>query len=154
MADIRFYHLQRQSEEQVLPVLLAKALEGGHRVVVKTSDDKESERLNEHLWTYRPDSFLPHGSKKDGTPELQPVWITADEENPNSADVLILTQTAETEMTGGFALCCEMLDGRNDDAVKAARTRWKAYKESGHSVTYWQQSERGAWEEKGQEEKA
>lgn len=148
MSEIRFYHLERQSQDQVLPALLQKAINGGHRIVVKTSDDAESERLNEYLWTYNPDSFLPHGSKKDGNAALQPVWLTSKDENPNSADVLILTQGSETSMSGDFTLCCEMLDGRDSDAIKAARMRWKEYKDAGHSVTYWQQGE-GGWEEKG-----
>mgnify|MGYP003348043354 CR=1 FL=1 len=30
----------------------------------------------------------------------------------------------------------------------AARDRWKKLKEAGHTLTYWQQNERGAWEKK------
>ncbi len=148
MTEIRFYHLERQSQDQVLPTLLAKALDGGHRIVVKTADDSQTQRLNEYLWTYNPDNFLPHGSKKDGNAELQPIWLSSKDENPNSADVLIVTQGSETAMSSDFSLCCEMLDGHDGDAIKAARARWKDYKEDGHSVTYWQQGERG-WEEKG-----
>lgn len=147
MAEIRFYHLERQSQDQVLPALIAKALGGGKRIVVKTSDDAEAEHLNEHLWTYHPDSFLPHGSKKDGNAAAQPVWLTSKDENPNGADVLILTHGSVTDMAKDFSLCCEMLDGRDESAVTQARTRWKAYAEAGHKVTYWKQGERG-WEEK------
>ncbi|GJL85576.1 MAG: DNA polymerase III subunit chi [Micavibrio sp.] len=148
MTEIRFYHLERQSQDQVLPTLLAKALDGGHRIVVKTADDSQTQRLNEYLWTYNPDSFLPHGSKKDGNAELQPIWLSSKDENPNNADVLIVTQGSNTAMSGDFSLCCEMLDGHDGEAIKAARGRWKEYKTAGHSVTYWQQGERG-WEEKG-----
>lgn len=147
MTEIRFYHLERQSQDQVLPMLIAKALDGGKRLVIKTSNDAEAEHLNEHLWTYHPDSFLPHGSKKDGNAALQPVWLTSKDENPNGADVLILTHGSITEISKDFSLCCEMLDGRDESAVKEARTRWKSYTEAGHKVTYWKQSERG-WEEK------
>ncbi len=147
MTEIRFYHLERQSQDQVLPMLIAKALDGGKRLVIKTSNDAEAEHLNEHLWTYHPDSFLPHGSKKDGNAALQPVWLTSKDENPNGADVLILTHGSVTEIAKDFSLCCEMLDGHDESAVAEARTRWKSYVEAGHKVTYWKQSERG-WEEK------
>lgn len=147
MTDIRFYHLDRQSLEQVLPSLLSRALDQGHRIVVKTSDEKQAERLNETLWVYDPNSFLPHGTAKDGFADKQPVWITVSDENPNNADLLVLTQGTQSPAIADFKLCCEMLDGNDEQAVSAARTRWKAYKDAGHSVTYWQQSAKG-WEKK------
>lgn len=147
MTDIRFYHLERQSLEQVLPSLLSKALSAGHRIVVKAANDKAVEELNTHLWTYNPNSFLPHGSQKDGFAEDQPIWLTAEDENPNGASVLILTHGAQSPDVGNFKMCCEMLDGRNEDAVKAARGRWKTYGKAEHDVTYWQQTDKG-WEKK------
>ena len=148
MTEIRFYHLQRRPESHVLPVLLTKALERGHRIVVKMNDEMELQRMNDHLWSFHPDSFLPHGSHKDGKADMQPIWLTTQDENPNKADVLILCKGAQSEHQKDFVLCCELLDGHDQDAVTAARTRWKSYKEQDFKVTYWQQSEAGAWEEK------
>lgn len=147
MTEIRFYHLEQQSLEQVLPALLSKALENGHRILVKTSDDHTAERLNEYLWTYNPNSFLPHGSKKDGNAEQQPIWLTSEENNPNEADVLILTNGATSDSMDEFKLCCELFDGRDPNIVSEARTRWKAYQEADHDLTYWQQGTNG-WEKK------
>lgn len=147
MTEIRFYHLERQNIDQALPGLLNKALEQGRRVVVKAANDSEIARLNDHLWTYDPDSFLPHGTKREGFAKDQPVWLTTQDENPNGADVLILTQGTETANHAAFTLCCEMLDGRDETAVAAARTRWKTYKDQGFAITYWQQGEKG-WEKK------
>lgn len=145
--EIRFYHLERQSLEQVLPGLLSKALDTGRRVFIKTRDEKEAERLNEYLWTFQPDIFLPHGTKKDGFENRQPVFLGSSNDNPNSADVLILTQGASAENLGDFKLCCDMLDGRDPAQISEARTRWKAYKDSGYALTYWQQGDKG-WEKK------
>lgn len=147
MTDIRFYHLESKTLEDVLPGLLSKALSAGHRVVVKAPDDKAVDHLNTHLWTYNPNSFLPHGSNKDGFAEDQPIWITTEDENPNNATVLILTDGTESPDIASFKMCCEMLDGQNSEAVKAARGRWKAYGESDHEVTYWQQTPTG-WDKK------
>lgn len=147
MSEIRFYHLEQQSLDQVLPSLLSKALEGGHRIVIKTANDQEAKRLNDHLWTYDANSFLPHGIAKDPHADKQPVCLTSADENPNKADVLILTGGATSENIGQFKLCCEMLDGRNPESVSAARQRWKAYQEAGHDITYWQQGQKG-WEKK------
>jgi DNA polymerase-3 subunit chi len=145
--EVRFYHLERTGLEQVLPGLLMKALENGHRILVKTASDKEAERLSEFLWVYNPDSFIPHGAGKDPHQDKQPVWLTANDDNPNNADVLILTNGAQSDAHANFKLCCEMLDGRDSEAVAAARARWKTYKDQGFTVTYWQQGEKG-WEKK------
>jgi len=147
MTEIRFYHLQTQPMEQALPQILAKALSGGHRILVRTASERDTERLNEHLWTYRPESFLPHGSAKDGFAEDQPVFLTALDENPNKAGVLVLTGGASADVSG-FTLCCELFDGRDEAAVKTAREKWKIYKDSGHDLTYWQQNEKGGWDKK------
>lgn len=148
MTDIRFYHLQKQSLDQALPMILEKAYQGEHKILVRLADAKEVERMNALLWTYNPAKFLPHGSKKDGHAESQPIWLTDKEENPNKANVLILTQGILTDAVEKYDLCCEMLDGRDEAAVKDARARWKKYKEDGHDVAYWYQSETGGWEKK------
>lgn len=149
MSEVRFYHLQTQRLEQALPAILSKSLSSGRRAVVRFADDKEVEHFNEHFWTYSPNSFLPHGSSKDGQAERQPIFLTSQETNPNQAEILVLcNQTDVPVNVGGFSLCCDFLDGNNDDSVASGRTRWKAYKDAGHTVTYWQQTETGGWEQK------
>ena len=148
MTEIRFYHLERQTQEQVIPVILTKALERGHRAILKMCDEAQVARMNDHLWNFNVGSFLPHGCEKDGNAELQPIWITHSDENPNKADVMILSQGAEIEDPSKFDLCCEMLDGNDERAVLVARERWKKYKEQNFDLTYWQQNENGSWEKK------
>lgn len=149
MTEIRFYHLVTQHLEQALPAILSKALAGGRKAVIRFADESQVRHFNDHLWTYHPDSFLPHGAKGDGHAELQPVYLTTAAENPNGADMLVLcyAQTVP-ENIEAFSLCCDFLDGGDDDAVQAARARWKAYKDAGHTITYWQQTDTGGWEQK------
>jgi len=148
MTEIGFYHLQRSSLEQALPKLLEKVLEAGKRAVVVARSDERIEQLNGVLWTYRPDSFVPHGSARDGNAEKQPVWLATEPENPNDAGVLILTDGATADDFNGFERCLEMFDGNDDEAVAAARQRWSAYRSAGHEVVYYQQTEGGGWEKK------
>ena len=106
------------------------------------------EALNAQLWTYDPGSFLPHGAARDGNAARQPVWLTDQDENPNEASMLFLTDGATSDRIAEYARCFELFDGRDDTAVEAARARWKAYRESGHAVSYWQQGDKGGWEKK------
>lgn len=149
MPEIRFYHLLTQSLEQALPAILMKAMSGGRRAVVRFADDDEVKHFNDHFWTYNPDSFLPHGSAADGYENMQPVFLTSKAENPNQADMLVLcNQYTVPENIADFALCCDFIDGGNEGAVADGRKRWKAYKEAGYALTYWQQTETGGWEQK------
>jgi DNA polymerase III subunit chi len=148
LAEVRFYHLQRQRLEEALPALLEKARERGFRVVVQAGSPERVKALDSLLWTYRPESFLPHGSGIGAlsTAPDQPIWLTADEENPNTADMLVLVDGATADVVP-YTLACEMFDGLDENAVAAARQRWIEYKAAGHAMTYWQQGERG-WEKR------
>lgn len=149
MSEIRFYHLLTQGLEQALPAILSKAMAGGRRIVVRFADGREVQQFDDHLWTYNPDSFLPHGVAGEAQDKFQPICLTTKAENPNGADMLVLcNQNTVPENIADFTLCCDFLDGRSDEQVEAARARWKAYKEAGHAITYWQQTESGGWEQK------
>lgn len=147
MTEIRFYHLQTRTLEQVLPELLAKGLSTGRRIVVRTADKNAAEALNDLLWIYKPDSFLPHGCAKDGHAEHQPIWLTPDNDNPNAADILVLTKDCRVDDIESYTLCCDIFDGNDEIALSAARQRWKLALDAGHALTYWQQTDKG-WEKK------
>lgn len=145
--EIRFYHLERSRLEDALPLLLQKSLAGGRRAVVRTGSPERTEMLNQHLWTFDPGSFLPHGSRKDGDAALQPVWLTEEEENPNNADVLFLCDGMNCEKPESFSLICALFDGNDPELLETARAQWKAWKDTGPALTYWQQGA-GGWEKK------
>ncbi len=148
MTDIAFYHLQRSPLGAVLPKLLEKALSVPLRVLVLAPAEAEVERLNQLLWTYDPDSFLPHGSGKDGWPDQQPIYLTAIEENPNGAEMLVQVGGAEHASPGAFRRVLDLFDGNDEAALAGARERWRRYKGGGHNLTYWQQRGTGGWEQK------
>lgn len=145
MSEVRFYHLTRTKLEQALPMLLEKTLQRGWRAVVMTDSDERAEYLTQFLWTYSGDAFLPHGAKKDGHAEEQPIWITDSDENPNRAQVLFLINGASSAKLEDYNLVCEVFDGAQEASVEEARRRWKSHKDSGHDISYWKQGSNG-WE--------
>lgn len=149
MTEIYFYHLQGQPLERVLPALLEKSLERGWRIVVQASTDERVEALDAHLWTYRDDSFLPHGSYRESDPAAQPVLITMRDDNPNGANVRFLLDGAGVPSDASeYERIVILFDGADEDAVAQARERWTAAKAAGHGVTYWQPDDRGRWQQK------
>jgi DNA polymerase III subunit chi len=145
MTEIRFYHLTRTPLERALPQLLEKVLASGARAVVMAGSSDRVDALTATLWTYADRSFLPHGSRRDGYAAHQPVWLTTEDENPNGATCLVLTDGATAERIGDYQRCLEIFDGQDEEALAAARARWARYKAAGHALTYWQQTPEGAW---------
>ena len=148
MAEISFYHLINSTLEEVLPVLLKKTLDAGKRAVVMAETSERLETLSSILWTAEPDSWIPHGSLKDGHPEHQPIWLTISWENPNQATYLFLTDGATAESLEGFDRCFDLFDGNEIASVQAARDRWTELKNEFHDCNYWQQNGQGNWEKK------
>ena len=149
MTSIAFYHLQRSTLEVALPKLLEKVLENGMRALVMAGSDERVEALNTTLWTYDSQSFLPHGSGKDGAPETQPILLTADVgSSPHSAEVLVQLDGTSLNDFSGFDRVLDVFDGNDGTALTAARERWNSLKSDGHDLTYWQQSDSGGWQKK------
>ena len=71
-------------------MLLEKTLERGWRAVVETSSRERATALDAMLWTYRDDSFLPHGIAGDETDADQPVLIATDDGNANARQCPLL----------------------------------------------------------------
>src|SRR5579885_3219611 len=94
MTEFFFYHLEKQRLETVLPPLLEKSLERGWRAIVQGSSEERIEALDAHLWTYRDDGFLPHGTWREPEASQQPILLTLTDSNPNAATVRFLIEGA------------------------------------------------------------
>ena len=143
--EVWFYHLERTGLDQALPELLEKTLARGWRALVCCGSSERSEHLDGWLWSYRDESFLPHGLAEGEHAERQPVLITTGAENLNRAEALFLLDGAEPPPRGGFKRCMILFDGLDEAALAAARARWREVKQAAHPATYWRQSEEGAW---------
>jgi len=146
MSEVLFYHLEHQSLEQVLPLLLEKTLDRGWRAVVQASSDERLESLSASLWTWRDDAFLPHGDAKEANAELQPIWLCCDDETPNKANVRFCVDGATSRNIEDFERTIYMFDGSDPVALDHARQQWKVLKDSDHEITYWRQGSQGKWE--------
>jgi len=146
MTEILFYHLQGQKVETVLPTLLEKSLERGWKVVVQGSSEERMDALDAHLWTYRDDGFLPHGSWREQEAALQPVLLTPNDGNPNAANVRFLIDGAPMpDDPQSYQRIVLLFDGDDEEAVAAARAHWSAAREKGLNATYWQVDAQGRW---------
>ena len=144
--EVWFYHLERTALDQALPELLQKTLQRGWRALVRTPAPDRIDHLDGWLWSFRDDSFLPHGLASEPNAALQPILLTSEADNANAAQALFLLDDAEPGPLDDFARCLILFDGRDDEMLAAARKRWSELKGRGLPVSYWRQSGEGRWE--------
>ncbi|MEM9330236.1 MAG: DNA polymerase III subunit chi [Pseudomonadota bacterium] len=149
MTEILFYHLTENTLEQTLPGLVEKSIARDWKVVVQFGSPERIEAIDTLLWTWRDESFIPHGSARDGTEAMQPVWLTAEGDNPNAANIRFLIDGAEIDSPADYERIVYMFDGHDNISVEHARGRWKFHKDQNQcEQTYWQQTTNGGWEKK------
>lgn len=149
--EIWFYQLQRETLESAIVPLLEKTLQRGWKAIVRTASAERASAIDSHLWTWRPDSFLPHGRSEDGHTNRQPIYLTEHDDNPNNAEVLFLVDGISGLDWNAPALKAHervvlIFDGRSEDALSAARMDWRNARDAALAVTYWKQSDDGRWE--------
>ncbi len=147
MTEYWFYHLETSMLEGVLPELLDKTLTRGWRALVKIPSDRLL-YMDKFLWTYRDDSFLPHGRDDQPMGDQQPVLLSADAQSSAGHDCVFLIDGAEMNIDESTSRCIVMIDGRNESSVQTSRQYWKKLKAEGLNLSYWQQNDQGRWEKK------
>jgi len=151
MAELWFYHLESSDLEAMLPPLLEKCLQRGWRAIVRGGEAERLGALDQSLWAYRDDSFLPHALAGDAKLDSahQPVLLTSGLDNPNAAKALFLIDGAEPGDISAYERACLIFDGRDPAATEKARARWKEARAAGVQASYWRESAAGKWEKQG-----
>jgi DNA polymerase-3 subunit chi len=150
LSEVFFDHLQRQPLEAVLPRLLDKSRERGWRALVQVGSEERLATLDDHLWTYAEESFLPHGSDREADAGEHPILLTTGEANRNNAEILFLVEGASVPADiSGYQRVMYLLDGSDPDAVASGRESFRTLRGAGHDLSYWQQDDDGRWAKRG-----
>ncbi len=150
MGEIFIYHLQHQPLEAVLPRLLDLSGKRGWRALVRVGSDERVAALDDHLWTFSDESFLAHGTAAEPDAASQPVLLTSGDANPNGAHILLLADSVPVpDDISPYERVAVLLDGRDEEAVAAARLAWRTAQGAGHTVSYWRQDDDGRWQKRG-----
>lgn len=113
--------------------LAEKAWEKGHRVFIHTTTPLLAQQMDELLWTYRQDSFLPHGLYTEGEEEaVLPVLVGAEVVPTGTLDVLI---NLAATVPSWFDRCNRVAEvvGGTEEARTSARERYRFYRSRGCS---------------------
>ncbi len=150
MPRIDFYHLTKSSLDETLPELVSKAYHTGKKIKIKVGNEERVTFLNTLLWTFEEESFLPHATKKEGFSEMQPIFLSADDEIPNQACFLFVVDGAgvSTQHAQNFERLFYIFSASDTNELTKARQTWKMFDSNIFERHYWQQSETGKWQEK------
>lgn len=137
---VDFYHLTSQPLERVLPAIAERVLAQGERLLIVADDDSLLDRLDNELWRYRPDSFLPHGRASD-----QPVWLSRVVEGHGPFANLAIVDGMWRDDAQGFTRIFFLFD---QQMIESARQTWRSLAaDTSIERHYWKQDERGRWVE-------
>ncbi len=147
MTEVWFYHLEKQPLDHVLPRIVSKANERGLQLVIETTSQDQVTQISDMLWAAEDVAFLPHGFEGDGQDEIQSIWLTSGQDNPNESKMRIFTFGAIPIDISNLSRAMLMFDGNDVQALDRARAEWKRHKSDGHQVSYWRQDESGKWQD-------
>lgn len=129
--------------ERVLLRVTERLIAEGGRLLVVAADEAALARLDELLWNFAADSFLPHARAGEGRDIDQPVLLSADCTAANGARNLLIADGLWRDEALGFDRAFYLFDG---DTLDAARATWRALGDrDGVERRYWKQDDHGKW---------
>jgi DNA polymerase III subunit chi len=141
-----FYHLTDQPLERVLPRLAERVLADGGRLLVIAESERQRSHIDDLLWSYSPDSFLPHGRAGAGNDSAQPILISAGVDAVNGARTVALADGIWRDDVLAFDRALHLFD---DESIGAARDAWKGLKDRpGVERCFWKRED-GRWQQVG-----
>ncbi len=142
--QVDFYHLTLTPLERALPRITERILADGGRLLIVSAAEPHRQHLDRMLWSYTPDSFLPHGLAGDGEEAEQPVLIADHVSAVNGARHVALVDGQWRDAALAFDRAFHFFD---DDAIEAARIAWRGLSgREGVERRYWKQGQGGRWE--------
>ena len=139
---VDFYHLTSSPLDRVLPQICEKILAGGERLLVVAGPDL-LEQLDDRLWGYARDAFIPHGKSDAPYAGSQPVLLSTSVEAINGASNVALVDGVWRDEALGFSRTFYFFGSGQLEDARASWRSLKARKDT--ELRYWKQDEAGKW---------
>ena len=141
--QVDFYHLTATPLERALPNIAQRVLQSGARLLIVSDSEAQRGAIDRLLWSFAPDSFLPHAQAGGEDDAEQPVLIAGDVAPTNTAKHVALIDGRWRDEALGFDRAFHFFDA---DTLIAAREAWKGLADrDGIERNYWKQDENGRW---------
>ena len=141
--QVDFYHLTATPLERALPRIAERVVAGGGRLLIVSRDDAQRGAIDRLLWSYAPESFLPHAQAGGDGDADQPVLIAAVPDAANAARNIALIDGEWRPDALDFDRAFHFFDAEH---IAAARQAWKALADRADTErNYWKQDIDGRW---------
>ncbi|AQR72966.1 DNA polymerase III subunit chi [Sphingomonas sp. LM7] len=142
--QVDFYHLTMLPLERALPQIAEKVLASGGRLLIVAGEAAQRAGLDQLLWSYAAETFLPHGQAGGEDDARQPVLIAGEPDAANGARNIALADGVWREEALRFDRVFHFFD---EERIGEARAAWKGLADrDGVERNYWKQNENGRWE--------
>ncbi len=131
--QIDFYVLQEQSPGGRFKLacrIVEKAYRLGHRVYVRTDNEDDTNVLDDLLWTFSQNSFVPHQLSTESDSRESPVVIGEHPPGAEGTDVVISVADDPVSDFTAYLRIVEIV-GWEDDEKASGRNRFRYYREHG-----------------------
>ena len=136
MTQVDFYVLNPNASgnRYLLACRIAvKAWAKGRRVLIHTRSTEDAKHMDRLLWTFRDQSFVPHGLIENTNPELNPVLISSTGDAGAEHDVLVNLADEVPNFFSRFERVAECVD--SDESVRlGGRERFRFYRDRGYPL--------------------
>jgi len=134
MTRIDFYQLnpQRQRYDQVVCQLCQKAYDSKQFTLLLTQNQQQSKHLDQKLWTYSDDSFLPHDGEE--SEDLVTPILVHDNPDPKGNRQLLINLSTSVPIY--FAQFDRVIELVTEDNKSQAREHYSYYKERGYPLNH------------------
>lgn len=114
-----------------------KAWQRGHRVFIHTDSAEAARHIDDMLWSYRQDSFIPHAMLRERLEveesEREPVLVGDGAVEPADIDVLINLAESVPSFATRSTRVAEIVTG-DDSSRHAGRARYRHYRDQGIEI--------------------
>lgn len=125
--QIDFYILERGRAERVACLLAEKAFLQGMTVFIRTGDSNRTGAMDELLWTFRQDSFVPHGREAEAGADVP---VRLGEDRPAAAVQLVINLARDCPPGQETYERIAEIVGPSTDEKSAGRTRFRHYRDT------------------------
>ncbi|MFT7579411.1 MAG: DNA polymerase-3 subunit chi [Myxococcota bacterium] len=135
---VTFYDVAPDARLALVSKLADAAWRRSKPMLIHTADPAEAKAVDNHLWTFREEAFVPHEIAGEGPlsdPEAKIVIVTQ-ESRPIEASILVQLTPVSPAFAQVFAAIIDIVDHRDDTRLTASRERFKAWRALGVTPTY------------------
>lgn len=137
MPKADFYLLTDSGPESIFHFvcrLAQKAFRQGHRLYFHMKDNRDAHLLDEMLWTFSEESFVPHHLYGEGPEPAPPLQIGSGVIPEAHHDILVNLSGSFPDFHAQFARILEIVSGE-DSAREKAREHYRLYQQKGYVLT-------------------